>query len=374
MVAPVCPIVWLEDAQTLHEVAQNWRNAEVLAIDTEFMRTDTYFPIPALIQISDGDTNWLIDPLVVPDLAPLKAVLCDAGTVKVMHACTEDIEVFLRLFGEVPVTVFDTQIAAALCGYGFNRGYAALVEKLLEKILPKEETRSDWLARPLTEAQAEYAACDVEFLYSLYRVLQAQLRQDEREAWVFEESALLVAQVKKMQAPELAYTKFKAAWRLPARNLAALMHLALWREKTAKQKDLPRGRIIDSKSLFTVAQSLPKHVAQLRQIETLKDSAIRRYGQRVIDIVQGVVALGQSELPEPVVHPSREMQKQLKALRAVVDQLAQAHNIAPEVLASRRDLEALLATDARPLPATVTGWRAPLLEQAMNQYYETIAV
>lgn len=149
---PLKPIQWVNSDEALAEVCQAWLSLPVIAVDTEFMRTDTYYPKPALIQVFDGKANTLIDPLVTTQLEPLAAVLTSSEVVKVFHACSEDLEVFSCLLGAVPAPLFDTQIAAAFCGLGFSRGYAALVEELLQIKLFKEETRSDWLQRPLTQA------------------------------------------------------------------------------------------------------------------------------------------------------------------------------------------------------------------------------
>lgn len=366
------PIVWVATDEALRSCCEHWLTLPLVAIDTEFMRTDTYYPEPALLQVFDGEQNTLIDPLAVEDFEPLKRVLTEPGVVKALHACSEDIEVFSRLLGVVPTPLFDTQIASAFCGLGYSRGYAALVEILLHTNLPKEETRSDWLQRPLTEAQTEYAACDVEYLFRIYHILHEQLTANGRLAWVLEDCQTLVAQVLKMQAPAEAYQRYKGAWRLAPRNLALLMHLASWREQLAQHKNIPRGRIVDNKSLYTIAEKMPKHIAQLRNIDTMREGMIRRYGEQLVAMVQVAAGLGQKQLPTSLTRPpTGEAQKKLKRLRLELDTLAQTMAIAPEALANRRDLETLVSlTDSDPAPLHLTGWRAPILEQAMKSTHE----
>lgn len=370
------PVVWITANTELKRICELWCKVPVLAIDTEFMRTDTYYPIPALLQVFDGDANYLLDPLMIDDFAPLAQVLTAPGVLKVFHACSEDLEVFLRLVGVVPAPLFDTQLAAAFCGLGYSRGYAALVEALLHTTLPKEETRSDWLARPLSDAQVLYAACDVEYLFNMHARLRDQLHETGRYGWALDESAGLVEQVVRMQAAELAFLKFKGAWRLPPRNLAALLHIATWRERTAQQKNLPRGRVVDNKSVYGIAERMPMHIAQLRHIEAMRESTIRRYGSQLVAFVRDAEELPESELPEVLTRPlSGAEQKLVKQLRLLVDSKAETLQIAPELLASRRDLEALLQLppDAA-WPPSLSGWRAPILNEILKQFYDQTSV
>ena len=366
------PLRWVDTDCALRECARGWLREGFIAVDTEFIRTDTYYPIPALIQIFDGKTNTLIDPVNITQFEPLAEVLTHGAVTKVFHSCSEDLEVFSRLLGVLPAPLLDTQIAAAFCGFGFTRGYATLVELILGISLPKEETRSDWLQRPLTEAQGQYAVCDVEYLYRLYARLLALLNENERLAWVQSECAALLSQAQNMQTPDQAYTKYKGAWRLAPRNLALLQRLAAWRETTAQQSDIPRNRIVDSKAVYSIAEKMPKHISQLRTIETLRESSIRRYGSRILEIVQEAVALDQSKLPAVLARPPKgEDQKIMKKLRENVDLVAERMNIAPEVIANRRDLEILVTmSDDTPLPEHLQGWRAPFLDEALKATYE----
>lgn len=363
-------IIWVESDDVLNPLCEQWQLLSFIAIDTEFMRTSTYYPLPALIQVYDGDANYLIDPTKIQSFAAFAALLTHEPTTKVLHACSEDIEVFLHLVGHAPRPIFDTQIAAGLCGFGYSRGYAKLVESILGIDLPKEETRSDWLQRPLTEPQKHYAACDVEYLHSIYQTLCSTLQQRQRLSWATTESQRFVDQIILMQDPELAYTKFKAAWRLKPRNFALLKTLVLWRELTAQQRDVPRSRVLDNKSIFAIAETLPKHLNQLRGIDSLHESAIRRHGKHILEQVESVQALGLEKLPvAPPRPPSKDQQKLVKQLREAVDALANELDIAPEILATRKDLETVIQMHHQQgLPGHLAGWRAPILQRALDSF------
>ena len=346
-----------------------------IAVDTEFMRTNTYYPIPALIQVFDGEANYLIDPTAGIDLTPFSEVLRSEKVIKVLHACSEDIEVFSHLVGCVPTPVLDTQVAAALLGYGFSVGFAKLVGTIVGVELGKAETRSDWLQRPLTSSQCEYAAADVEFLFRVFQSLEHGLNSKSRFSWALEESLRAVSAAEYVQEPELAFTKFKAAWRLKPRSLAVLKRLSSWRETTAKARDIPRNRVVDNKSLYAIAERLPKHTAALRGIDTLHEAALRRHGKTIINTVQEVLALEPSQLPEPMPRPlSSEQQKVVKSLRERLSEEAERLGIAPELLATRKHLEDLfLAMNDQ--EGQVTGqliarvidsnWRAPIFERVI---------
>ncbi len=366
------PIHWVTDDTALAAACQVWSSQPVLAVDTEFMRTDTYYPKPALIQVFDGERSTLIDPTTISDWQPLAGLLADENVLKVLHACSEDIEVFERLLGVSPWPLLDTQVAAAFCGLGYSKGYASLVELLLSVSLPKEETRSDWLQRPLTDAQTHYAANDVTYLYQLYERLRDTLEDNGRLPWVMSECHAIVKQVQMMQSPREAHKRFKGAWRLAPRNLAVLIRLAHWREATAQQRNVPRNRIVDNKAVTAIAEVLPTHMAQLRQFETLRDGAIRRYGSAILMEVKAAMDMDDALLPSEMVRPPKgDALKWVKQLRANVELLAERMGLAPELIATRRDLEFLAQCDDNtPLPEHLQGWRKPLLETILNTQHE----
>ncbi|MBF3228277.1 ribonuclease D, partial [Pseudomonas aeruginosa] len=219
MTAP--EIQWIRDDASLAQQCREWRTQPYLALDTEFMRVDTFYPAAGLVQVGDGRQEWLIDPLLIQDWSPFAELLEDERVVKVLHACSEDLEVFLRLTGSLPVPLFDTQLAAAYLGMAHSMGYSKLVKEVLDIDLPKDETRSDWLQRPLTEMQMRYAADDVQHLAQVYLALDARLSEEKR-AWLLEDGAELVANLCRESDPREAYREVKLGWRLRPQQLAVL--------------------------------------------------------------------------------------------------------------------------------------------------------
>jgi ribonuclease D len=242
-------IQWIGDDASLAQHCATWRTLAFVAVDTEFMRVDTFYPIAGLLQVSEGERAYLIDPLLISDWAPFTGLLQDRAVVKVLHACSEDLEVFLRLTGSLPAPLFDTQLAAGYLNFGFSMGYSRLVQAVLEIELPKGETRSDWLQRPLSATQVSYAAEDVLHLAEVYGRVKAQLSA-EKYAWVLEDGADLVSNLSREVDPEQAYREAKLAWKLTRPQLAVLKALCTWREGQARKRNQPRNRIIREHSLW----------------------------------------------------------------------------------------------------------------------------
>jgi len=368
------PLTWVEGDLQLRELCNHWLTLPWLAVDTEFMRTDTFYPQPALIQVNDGTANYLLDPVALRDLSPLAEVLRTPQVQKVLHACSEDLEVFHRLLGCLPENLLDTQIAAAFCGYGFSLGYANLVNAVLGVQLPKDETRSNWLQRPLTEAQQRYAALDVEYLHQLTLVLKRQLAELGREAWVVEESGQLCTAFIEGQKIANASQRFKGAWRLNQRQLAVLMELAAWRDTTAQAENRVRGHIVRDNSLYAIAELLPSHVSQLRKVPEMPEKIIRRYGEGIIDMVRLVQALPEADLPPCLPRPPGTAQQNLiNRMREQLAEVGRDVKIAPEILARRKDLEYIIrarqggASSDALFPASFDGWRAGIVKPCLRK-------
>ena len=191
----------------LEEVVQVCRLSEAVSIDTEFARFNTYYPIVGLIQLYDGNQTYLIDPLEIEDISSLASLLTDPNVLKIFHACSEDLEVFQHCLGVLPNPVYDTQIAGALLGVGFSVGYQKLVDHYLSVLVPKEETRSDWLQRPLTPSQLDYAALDVIYLLEVYKIQQVELQDLQRLEWVTAECSQLAKDIPTQISPSDYYLK-----------------------------------------------------------------------------------------------------------------------------------------------------------------------
>ncbi len=338
-----------------------------VAVDTEFRRRDTFYPQVALVQLAAGDNCWLIDPLTLTDTRPLSELLANTKVIKVLHSASEDLEVFEHWLGQIPQPIFDTQRAAALLNLGFGLSYRALVEALLGVELAKDETQSDWLKRPLSEAQCEYAAQDVTYLIRCWPILAERARERDRMAWILEEGAQMETGGKGPLA------KFKSAWKLDPEKLAVLLALLEWRELQAKNRDKPRSWILNDKSLYAIAQRLPASTGALGAVDGIPPGVIRRQGEVLLSIVATARAEAAerppASLPRPASAEARRVAKQLSgALQALADQL----DVSAEILMPNRELE-LIAREALGetilAPATWHGWRsaeviAPLRRRA----------
>jgi ribonuclease D len=332
--------------------------APAVAIDTEFMRRNTFFPQVALLQLCFDDVAWLVDPLTLDDLEPLRRLMRDPACIKVLHSASEDLEVFQHWLGVLPGPMFDTQRAAALLDRGFGLGYRSLVQDLFGIELPKGETRSDWLRRPLSQSQCDYAAQDVAHLLPIWELLGAECRNQGKFDWVLEDGEAAAAGLASGAGDY--YRRIKSAWKLPPRALAALVALSDWRERVARERDRPRNWIVDDKALLQIAEALPDSLSSLARLE-LPEPALRRYGKDWVALLAPVRDLSEAELPDPLPAPlgpaARAALKRLKQ-RALV--IAGELSVAPEALLPARDFELLLRQadgDPAPEPRHWSGWR-----------------
>ncbi|MFV8817399.1 ribonuclease D [Haliea sp. E17] len=345
-------------------------------VDTEFMRRNTFFPQVALLQLCFDDcdaagTAWLIDPLKVTELDPLRALLQDARVVKVLHSASEDLEVFQRWLGVLPAPLFDTQKAAALVGMDFGLGYRNTVLELCGEDLPKGETRSDWLQRPLTESQCHYAAQDVIWLLQVYHILAQRCREQDRFDWVLEEGAAACNGL----ASDVGgyYLRIKQAWKLAPRQLATLIAVCDWRDQVARDEDRPRSWIIDDQACMQLARLQPRDMGQLRGKVEMHPRVLRRHGEALLELVAAQDHLSPEQLPETLPEPLAARQRdQLKQLKQRLEHIGRDLGIAPQMLLSSRDLEQLLR-DGAAKPPQWQGWRQPRVIEPLCNYLRELA-
>lgn len=362
-----------EDAE-LDELCRKWRSQPALGLDTEFFRERTYYPIPALAQVADDSGCWLVDPLAIDDLSPLFDLLADERTVKVMHAPSQDIELFRVMGGRQPRAIYDTQTAAILSGLGQGPGYQALVAQLLEVDLPKTETRSDWRRRPLSGAQQHYAAQDVAYLLALKDVLDEHLAALDRAAWLEEECERLVQQSWDID-DAAGLRKLRQAWRLPPAGQEALHRLWLWRERRARELDRPRQRVLRDGPLQQIARELPDSNGGLAGLD-LPPGWIRRFGDDVLGIMAEVRALPEEELTTIFAPPPRdESAQKLKQLKNIVSQVAEKMNLPASFLVNRQTLETLAQdpSAAERWPPELNGWRDQAIGRQLRSALESPA-
>nr|WP_251010314.1 ribonuclease D [Pseudomonas fluorescens] len=362
-------IHWIRDNDSLGQFCAQWQQLPFVALDTEFMRVDTFYPIAGLLQIGDGERAYLIDPLTIDNWKPLAALLENPAVLKVLHACSEDLEVLLRLTGSLPAPLFDTQLAAAYLNLGFSMGYSRLVQDVLGLELPKGETRSDWLQRPLSDTQISYAAEDAVHLAEVFVQLRPKL-SDEKYAWVLEDGAELVANLRREVDPYEVYREAKLAWKLSRAQLAVLRELCAWREREARARDLPRNRVIREHSLWPLARTQPDNLGALAKIEDMHPRTVRQDGEFLLELIKRAASVPPEQWPPAVAEPLPiEASALVKRLRALGQAQAERLGIAPELMLRKKTLEALIKSGfpegPYQLPDSLRGWRRELMGQAL---------
>jgi len=364
----------------LAERCSHWQQSDALALDTEFMRVSTCYPKVGLIQVADEKLITLIDPLRIKNWQPFSELMLAPNLVKIFHSCSEDLLVFYSFLKLLPFPVFDTQIAGALLNEGVSLSYQNLVKKEFDIELPKSETRSDWLQRPLTIEQLDYAALQLAFLYRTWQSQTRALQNLGREQWAKEDCARVLQQYECEFTEDFAdyYMNFKSGWQLGPQQLLALKKLAEWREHRARKRDKPRSWIIKDNAMFAMAADMVSNKPQLAAIEDVSDNFVRYEGSYVLDIIREASVSPDDACPEPIPRPLTSAQKtRLKNAQELIEKKAEAMNIPPELLGRKRTLLALLyalqhqhdrGNDAvLELPDELRGWRGPLLLDELTQ-------
>jgi ribonuclease D len=349
----------IADTPSLARFCEDLRGAEFVTVDTEFMRERTYWPILCLVQVAGPSEAAAIDALAPGiDLAPLLALLADERVLKVFHAARQDIEIFYYLTGTVPKPLFDTQIAAMVCGFGDAASYQTLAGKLAGAALDKSSRFTDWSHRPLTERQIRYALDDVVHLRTVYEALQRLLASNGRALWFAEEMAALCDPAVYRNDPLEAWRRFRLRGHINRRFFAALRALAAWREVAAQQRNLPRGRILRDEAVLEIAAHAPGTIEALARTRSLgRGIAEGRLGGEILDAIERGLAEAEAVVPPPVrADPPPGLGPLIELLRVLLKRCCDEHRVAQKLVASSDDLEAIAADDAAPVPA-LAGWR-----------------
>ena len=329
-----------------------------VTVDTEFLRETTYYPKLCLIQIASPDEAVMVDPLAEGlDLAPFMALMTDQNVVKVFHAARQDLEIVWMLGRVLPTPLFDTQVAAMVCGYGDSVGYEQLVNDLAKARVDKSSRFTDWSRRPLSEAQLVYAESDVTHLRDIYLALQADLAASGRESWVAEEMAVLNSPGTYEVKPENARQRLKGRLRKP-KELAVLMELAAWREREAQHRDVPRQRVLKDDALMDIVQRAPRSTEALGELRSVPNGFERsRAGGEVLAAIERALALDPRDLPRLERERGRPGNGAvLDLLKVLLKATADAERVAPKIIASTDDLEEIAGDDEADVPA-LHGWR-----------------
>ncbi len=375
-------IIHITDNAALAAMARELASREAIALDTEFMRVDTFHPRLALIQIGDGDNEYLIDPLAITDFSPLFPLLLEEFPRKLLHACSEDIEVLTRLAGAMPRGIVDTQIATAFLGQGLQVGYQKALQENLGVDIPKDESRSDWLLRPLSPGQVSYAALDVKYLPPLYARLGQTLEERRLAAYFRHDCQLMLDEINFTPDAREMYREVSNAWRLRRQELAVLREILVWREGEARMRDIPRGFLVKNSSLFSLARKQPGNLQALADIEDITPRILRREGEGILAVIRRARELPPESWPQALPTPlPREARALFDDLRQAAVPVSRASGVPEEVLLRKRHVEALVLGRvdhgaAAPLPRAFSGWRGdlllPVLEPVLAAASETL--
>lgn len=359
---------YVDTPQALQAVCQQLANQPYLAVDTEFVREKTYFPILCLIQIASPEHIICIDPIAIRDLSPLADLLLHKQTVKIFHAARQDLEILYQTFGSLPAPVFDTQIAATLLGLGDQLSYANLVKHILQEQLSKGHARTDWERRPLSEEQLEYAADDVRYLVAMYPVMVQKLTELGRLNWLDEDFNVLIKPELYHNEPGQQWQRVGGVQKLKGVQLAILQQLAAWREQQAQQQNKPRKWILSDDILIAITMQAPNKLEQLERIRGINTAIITRQGNSLLEMINRAKSCPKSEWPSLLrriqLEPNQEAL--LDALQAIVKLQAAIHGINNTALTSRHDLENLLAGNTD-IPL-LHGWRHGLAGHAVEAF------
>ncbi len=335
------------------------KESEFITVDTEFLRENSYYSKLCLIQVANNEGAYAIDPLADGiDLRPFLDLLENHNVLKVLHACRQDIEIFYQLMGKLPTPIFDTQIAAMVCGFGDSAGYETLVTKITNSSLDKSARYTDWSQRPLSDTQLKYAIGDVTHLRDVYRSLMQELEATDRTSWVSEEMAGILDERLYFVEPDEAWQRLKVRTNKP-RFLGILRSIAAWRESQAIERDLPRGRVAKDEVLLEIAAHPPQKPDYLDKVRGLpKGFGRSRAGRSLMEAITQGLEAPESSLPQierakprPATPPMADLLKVLLKIRC------QQHKVAPRLIANTQELEAWAAEPSKADFRCMTGWR-----------------
>jgi len=375
----------IEDEISLQKLCQQYNQAEVLAIDTEFVRTRTLYPKLGLLQVFDGQQLALIDPIAISDLSPFWQLLTNENIVKVLHACSEDLEVFLTSANCKPVNLIDSQIVMSFLGHGLSMGYAAMVEHFTGITLDKSESRTDWTKRPLTQKQLDYASADVDYLFQLYPKILAEIEGMGRLGFAEQETQLLIERKFTPIDEDNLYRQMKLACRLNSKQLNTLQHLTRWRFQQAKKRDLPIGFVAKDHTLMAIAQHNPQNMEVMNKLQGVELLDIRHKGKAMLSIVKQASQTNECDYPEKITRLDEYPgYKQIfKSVKVFIIAIGEKNSLAIENLASKKQINQFLTwhfniNDVRALNSSIeaslpnvdilTGWRNELFGRTLQAF------
>ena len=344
----------------LKEVCKILTKAKFITIDTEFIREKTYWSQLCLIQVCSEDIEVIIDPLEDGiDLTPFIKILNKKSILKVLHSGRQDIEIFYKISGKIPYPIFDTQVAAMVCGFGDSVGYEKLVDRVLKKKIDKSSRFSNWAKRPLTKKQLHYAIGDVTHLHQIYPILNNKLKETKRTKWLDQELQVLTSEDTYNTNPEMAYKRLKIrSYDIKTRGIT--FQLAKWREERAQRYDLPRGRVLRDDIIYELSSMKPKTIDEIMNLRSFSNGLRLKEGMINEIHEQILIGLSLKEDNLPILPERRKLphgtNSRVALLKILLNSISEEKGVAQKLIASTQDLEDLIADDLADIK-TLKGWR-----------------
>ena len=349
--------LYIDSDNELRRFCADIASARYCAIDTEFIRESTYYAELALIQIGTGEQFACIDPLTIEDFSPFTDLLQNPELLKLFHSCSQDLEILYQKFGAVPTPVFDTQVAAGVLGYNHQISYADLVQQVCGVTLEKKHTRANWMRRPLSSDELDYAMDDVRYLLAVYEYLDQQLHENRRYGWVEKDMRALTNPEKYEVDMSQLWKRLKGVQKLKGEKLQIASDLCRWREQLAQRQNRPRRWIAKDDTLIEIARQKPASMEELASIPELNDKTARRHGADLLKIVAEAEQVDPASWPrhDKIISMSMQQQALGDCLMALCRVIADENDIALATLALRKDIDNLILN--RKSSRLTQGWR-----------------
>jgi ribonuclease D len=353
----------IETTAALQDACRKLAQSEFVTVDTEFLRETTFWPILCLIQMASPDLEVIVDPMAKDiDLTPFFELMADTSVVKVFHAARQDLEIVYHLGKLIPHPIFDTQVAAMVCGFGDSISYDQLVQRTKNVQIDKSSRFTDWSRRPLSEKQLDYALADVTHLRDIYLSLKAKLESEGRTTWVAEEMAVLESTETYDMHPDDAWLRLKSRLRKP-QELAVLKYVTAWREREARSRNVPRSRVLKDDAIFEIAQQQPRDSEALGRLRTIPKGWERSSsGTAILDAVNTALALPKTDMPQAPKHSHTPegAQSAVELLKVLLRLISEKHGVAAKVIANSDDLDKIATEGEKAEVAALSGWRREL--------------
>ena len=351
---------YIKETNHLNELCSKLNKSEFLSIDTEFIREKTYWPKLCLIQVFNGKEKIIIDPLAKDiDLKSFFEILNNKEIVKIFHSGRQDIEIFYNLTKKIPQNIYDTQIAAMVCGFGESIGYENLVSQLLGKKIDKTSRLTNWSNRPLSKKQINYAISDVTHLFEIYPIIRDKIISNKRENWLKEEIKILISKKTYELNPNDSWKRLKYR-NLSKNSIGVLIELSKWREIKAQKKDVPRGNVIRDDAIYELCSAQPKNIEDLNNLRSFnrKGGLRKEFAEEILLAIEKGKSIKKEKLPK--IKPPKRLpmgiSSKVSILKILLDNISEEYGVAQKLIANKNDLQELVLNDKADIK-TLKGWR-----------------